>query len=218
MKRWPLDESRPGLGLDRGLATLPGPCNPPLHQRCGGLGALGGAERQAAIRVCVTRLASTGRLTQRTHAPQCSRSRTHIQIVCTGTFPCDRCWRLALPCRPQASRKAAAARNDGGSPDGSVGDEEEEAAAAAADGESAAAASAAASSSSSPSTLALLKLTFARASPRADAELMIQAFMALHADGKVAQERALFAAYVLVWVLIGWLVDRSGYMTDCSAY
>jgi hypothetical protein len=101
-----------------------------------------------------------------------------------------------------------------------VGDEGE-AAAAAADGEGAAAASAAASSSSSsssPSTLALLKLTFARASPRADAELMIQAFMALHADGKVAQERALFAAYVLIWVLSGWLVDRSGCMTDCSAY
>ena len=44
-----------------------------------------------------------------------------------------------------------------------------------------------------PSTPPLLELAFARADPRTAAELMTQAFVALHAAGQVVRERALFA-------------------------
>lgn len=124
---------------------------------------------------------------------------THTQVVCTGAFPCDRCWRLALPCRLQttAPSHAPTARSathsfspfsgggDGeGDGDGQLGEEgappKEPSAAAAA---------------SSPH----LQLVFTRANPKANAELLSKAFMELHASGRVVRERALFAMYVEEW-------------------
>ena len=95
--------------------------------------------------------------------------------------PTDRCWRLALKCRPQLlppgpSSPSAADSSDGG-PDTSGGEGER----------------ALASTSTIPTPPPLLELAFARADPRTGAEFMTQAFVALHAAGRVVRERALFA-------------------------
>lgn len=93
-----------------------------------------------------------------------------------------RCWRLALNCRPQVlppapSAPSAADSSDGG-PDTPGGEGER----------------ALASTSTIPTPLPpLLELAFARADPRTGAEFMTQAFVALHAAGRVVRERALFA-------------------------
>jgi len=109
---------------------------------------------------------------------------------CTGGFPCDRCWRLAIPCRPQSAAAAAVAAAapassrsslSGGAGDGPLG--------LLAAGESGGGVNAAAASPLVP----LLELAFARTSPRVAAEVMMQSFMALHATGQVVRAKALGA-------------------------
>lgn len=96
-----------------------------------------------------------------------------LQIPCAGAYPCDRCWRLALPCRLQPADALAIGGSGSSGSSGGVGGGEE----------------------GSP-PLSLLQLAFARATPRANAELMIQAFLDLHAAGQVVRERALCGMYV----------------------
>lgn len=99
----------------------------------------------------------------------------HPQILCSGTFPCQRCWRLALPCRPQEYAAPSACCNDTKAGGGAASGRPEEEGA---------------EDRSAPSPL--LGLAFSRAAPRACAELTARAFMALHAKGQVAREKALF--------------------------
>jgi hypothetical protein len=119
-----------------------------------------------------------------------------FQVLCSGTFPCDRCWRLAIPCRPQDYQTPSPAKEGGGGGGGGEGVESgrhqqrrEQAAAAGA-------------ASSRP----LVALAFSRASPRAHAELAAQAFMALHSSGLVGRDNVLFVMYVRL--VCGGQVDR----------
>lgn len=88
-----------------------------------------------------------------------------------------------MNCQPQLLRPAPASSTDG---DGSN--------TPGAPGKRALAPNAATATATPPPPL--LELAFARANPRLSAELMAQAFVTLHAAGRVVRERTLFAMYV----------------------
>lgn len=139
----------------------------------------------------------------------------------------DRCWRLALPCRPQAythpgyDHRGARAQQ-GRSEQEEKGDEKQQGEAQEEERPQPERRSkrrravlqrqereAAAAETASPSPR-LLEMAFTRASPRVHAELASQEFMALHAQGQVAPEKALFIMYVLGLYRVVCVGDAAG--------
>lgn len=148
----------------------------------------------------------------------------HIQVHCCGGAPCERCFRLALPCRPQAYEYVLL--QEGASADATTTTTATNTTTTAA----------ADSSSSGTSTQRrwlrrkrgycrrgakqraggegegegdeeagwepiegspLLALAFQRGGPRAHAELACEVFMSMVAEGRVARPRALAWLYVI---------------------
>lgn len=56
----------------------------------------------AGATVPVHHLTGLGRNPRGSACKQCN----HLRVVCSGTYPCTRCWRLALPCRLQGQAEA----------------------------------------------------------------------------------------------------------------
>lgn len=89
----------------------------------------------------------------------------------TLSFKSQRCWRLALPCRPQ---QLGDGEEDGPEEEGTVDSW------SGGDGGKA-----------GPPGPKLLELAFSRGGPLGCAELMAQAFMELHAQGRVVRNSAI---------------------------
>lgn len=104
------------------------------------------------------------------------RTLTSINTL-TCLLSAQRCWRLALPCRPQDMSSSSGGGSAGGKSDGASEE-------AADDGEDA----------SVGPVSTLVELVFSRAQPLALAELMAQSFMSLHAEGRVVRKKALLMA------------------------
>lgn len=139
--------------------------------------------RRAAATAAATIAANARKARRGAVCVQCRR----IRIPCEGGgFPCDRCWRLALPCRPQPAHAGR-----GG---GSSGRDDEALHDSGVSSSSGGGSRAAANHSGDPGPL--LELAIAQCSPRAHAELLAQAFVALHAAGRAIRERVLHAMCV----------------------
>lgn len=113
--------------------------------------------------------------------PHLTDSDSFDLIVQTRYIISQRCWRLALPCRPQQLGDG----KEDGVEEGIVGSRS--------GGES----------GDGPQAPRLIDLAISRGGALGCAELMAQAFMELHAQGRVVREKCVFMAYVLWAVAVG---------------